>query len=70
MIQHASELSGDNLAHEIISDILNQNLEKIAQKVIPNCKLQCYKVKTIKRGAVDYKKLMSSINETTRNKVN
>ncbi len=50
--------------------MLNQNFEKLAQKVIPNCKLQCYKVKTVKRGAVDYKQLMSSINETQRQKEN
>lgn len=39
MIQHASEVDADVLAHEIITDMTNNTLEKIAQKVIPNCKL-------------------------------
>ena len=58
MLAYASTVSGDSLAHEVITNVLDNRLEKAAHKVIPGVKLQIYKMKTIKRGTVDVKKLL------------
>ncbi len=56
--KYGATLSGDNFAHEIITGSFNTNLEKAAQEIIPGVKLQVYKLKTVKRGAIDTKALL------------
>lgn len=58
LLTYAATVTGDSLAHEVITNVLDMRLEKIAHKVIPGVKLQIYKMKTIKRGLVDAKKLL------------
>ncbi len=37
---------------------MDKRLEEVAQKVLPGCKLQAYKMKTIKRGNIDMQKVL------------
>ena len=64
LLTYASTLTGDNLAHEVITNVLGSRLEKLAHKVIPGVKLQVYKMKTVKRGVVDLKKLLKEANNS------
>ena len=59
LLTYCATITGDSLAHEVITNVMDSRLEKLAQKVIPGVKLQIYKMKTIKRGVVDLKKLLT-----------
>ena len=63
-------MTADALAHEIIVDLLNGELEKVASTVLMNCKLMVTKVKTIRRGNVDVATLKKNADEANRQKVN
>ena len=58
ILAYASTVTGDKLAHEVITNVVDSRLEKLANKVIPGVKLQIYKMKTIKRGVIDAKQLL------------
>lgn len=70
IIKKGSEMTADALAHEIIVDLLNGELEKVANQVLLNCKLMITKVKTVRRGNVDIAALKKGAEEANRQKVN
>jgi len=67
LLTYASTVTGDSLAHEAITGVLDSRLEKLAHKVIPGVKLQVYKMKTVKRGVVDAKKLLKEAQDNAVN---
>jgi small subunit ribosomal protein S3Ae len=67
LLTYSSQITGDNLAHEVITGVMDTRLEKLAQKVIPGVKLQIYKMKTVKRGVVDVKQLLKDAQENATN---
>lgn len=73
VVKYASEKSSDDFAYEVITGVMNGKFEKSAQEVIPEIKLQISKLKTIKRGAVDVRKLLENaktvVNPTGENKI-
>lgn len=58
LVNYASGVSGNNLAFEVITNVLDKKLQDIANNVLPGCKLQIFKMKTTKRGNVDTAKLL------------
>lgn len=70
MLKKGAEMTADAFAHEIIVDLLNGELEKVANQVLLNCKLMITKVKTVRRGNVDLAALKKNADEATRQKVN
>ena len=60
LLQYAATKSSDDFAYEAISGVLNTKLEKSASEVIPEIKLQVTKMKTVKRGNVDLRKIIES----------
>lgn len=69
MLNKAIQMPADAFAHEIIIDLLNSELEAHAKKVLMNCKLMVYKVKTVKKGSIDLKQLLSNVEENQKKKV-
>lgn len=49
---------GDLLVYDVLTETLQKRLEKVAARVVPGCMLQVAKIKTVKRGAVDAKRLV------------
>jgi small subunit ribosomal protein S3Ae len=72
-VKYAQEKSADDFAYEVITGVMNSRFEKVAQEVIPELKLQISKLKTVKRGAVDVRKLLENakqvVNATGENKL-
>lgn len=72
-VQYAATKSSDDFAYEIITGVLNTRFEKSASEIIPEIKLQISKMKTVKRGAVDVRKLIENaktvVNPTGENKI-
>lgn len=58
----ASKSKADPLVYDALTDNLQKKLEKVAIKVVPGCMLQVAKIKTVKRGIVDVKKLVEDFN--------
>lgn len=63
-------MNADAFAHEIIVDVLNNSLQAQAKKILMNCDLLVYKVKTVKRGNVDLKTLLNNAEEAAKVKKN
>jgi small subunit ribosomal protein S3Ae len=57
-----SKLKGDALVYDVLTETLQKKLEKVAGRVVPGCMLQIAKIKTVKRGAVDTKRLVEDFN--------
>lgn len=72
-VKYAQEKTADDFAYEVITGVMNSRFEKKAQEVIPEVKLQISKLKTVKRGAVDVRKLLENakqvVNVTGENKI-
>lgn len=66
----ASNMTADAFAHEIIVDLLNGELEKVAGQVLMNCKLLITKVKTVRKGNVDLAALKKEADDIHRQKIN
>lgn len=66
---YAQTVSGNNLAYEVITNVMDKRLEEVAQKVLPGCKLQVYKMKTIKRGTIDMKKVLKDAQEGVNDEI-
>lgn len=58
----AGKTKADLLVYDALTDNLQKKLEKVAGKVVPGCMLQVAKIKTVKRGIVDVKKLVEDYN--------
>ena len=54
----ASKTRANAIVYDTLTENLQKRLEKIATRVVPGCALQITKIKTIKRGVVDVKKLV------------
>lgn len=54
----AAKAKSDAFIYDVLTNKLQGDLQKLAQKLVPDCKLQIAKIKTIKRSAVDTKKLV------------
>ena len=52
-----SDKDTNSFAYSVVLGDIGVELEKISYKLIKGVKVQVYKVKTIKRGAIDIKKL-------------
>ena len=61
---YGADKKSDTFAFEIITSSVNTLLEKVANTVIPGCKLQVYKMKTVKRGNVDMQKLLKEAKDS------
>lgn len=55
---YGSKLKADNFVYDVLTNTLHKELEKSTHKIVPHAKLEIAKIKTIKRGAVDTKKLV------------
>ena len=58
----AAKQKSDSIVYDTLTGALQKNLEKIIVKIIPNAKLEVSKIKTVKRGTVDTKKLVEDYN--------
>jgi small subunit ribosomal protein S3Ae len=58
LVQYAATKTSDDFAYEAISGVLTTKLEKSACEVVPEIKLQISKMKTVKRGNVDLRKIL------------
>ena len=54
----AAKQKSDSLVYDVLTGTLQKALEKTVLKIVPGAKLEVSKVKTVKRGAVDTKKLV------------
>lgn len=70
LIKKGQEMTSDALAHEIIVDLMNGQLEKVASQVLMNSQLLITKVKTIKRGNIDIAALRKNAESANRQKAN
>ncbi len=66
LVSFAATVSGNNLAFEVITNVIDTKLEKLAQTVLPGCRLQVYKMKTVKRGNVDLKALVKDATDAQK----
>jgi len=66
----ASNLNSKNFIHEVVSEAVNNGLEKAAHEVIPNIKLQIGKLKIAKRGNIETGKASDQVVESTEKKRN
>ena len=66
LLQYAATKNSDDFAYEAISGVLNTKLEKSASEVIPEIKLQISKIKTVKRGNVDLRKVFEGAQATMK----
>lgn len=61
VIQKLNEIVADkdnkSFAYSVIMGDIGNELEKVSYKLIKGVKLQIYKMKTIRRGALDIKRL-------------
>lgn len=57
----AAKAKLDNFIYDILTEKLVKDLQAEAVKIVPGCKLQIAKVKTVKRGIVDTKKLVEDL---------
>lgn len=62
----ASKSKCDNFIYDVLTESLQKKLEKLAVKVIPGCMLQVIKIKCVKRGVVDTKKLTEDFVEAIK----
>ncbi len=66
LLQYAATKSSDDFAYEAISGVLSTKLEKSASEVVPEIKLQITKMKTVKRGNVDLRKILEGAQATVK----